>query len=132
LLAVHSDPRRTRGQIGESIAARHLERRGYRVIARNYRTRYGEIDLIAVDDGAIVFCEVKTRAGVGRSGPAAPFDAIGMSKRRRVRMMAAQWLAAQAEERSRPRRAQLRFDAIGVTLGAGDRLVALDHLEGAF
>jgi hypothetical protein len=47
-------------------------------------------------------------------------------------MMAAQWLAAQASEPSRPRRAQLRFDAIGITLGAGDRLVALDHLEGAF
>jgi putative endonuclease len=129
---MHSDPRRTRGQIGERIAERHLERRGYRVIARNYRTRYGEIDLIAVDQGAIVFCEVKTRAGTGRSGPAAPFDAIGPSKRRRVRMMAAQWLAARADEPSRPTRAELRFDAIGITLGTGDRLVALDHLEGAF
>ena len=127
-----SDPRRTRGEIGERIAERHLERRGYRVLARNYRTRYGEIDLIAIDRDAIVFCEVKTRARAGRSGPATPFDAIGPSKRRRVRMMAAQWLAAQAHEPSRPRRAELRFDAIGVTLGAGDRLLALDHLEGAF
>ena len=129
---MHPDPRRTRGQIGERIAERHLERRGYRVIARNYRTRYGEIDLIAVDDRAIVICEVKTRAGTGRTGPEAPFDAIGPTKRRRVRMMAAQWLGADAENGSRPRRAELRFDAIGVTLDARDRLVALDHLEGAF
>src|SRR4051794_4823767 len=129
---MHSDPRRTRGEIGERIAERHLERRGYRVLARNYRTRYGEIDLVAADEDAIVFCEVKTRAGAGRSGPASPLDAIGPSKRRRVRMMAAQWLAAQASEPSRPRRAQLRFDAIGITLGAGNRLGAINHLGGAF
>src|SRR4051795_1667410 len=125
---MHSDPRRTRGKTGERIAERHLERRGYRVVARNYRTRYGEIDLIAADHRAIVFCEVKTRVSPGRSGPAGPLDAIGPSKRRRVRMMAAQWLAARRDDPKRPRRAELRFDAIGVTLGGGDRLVALDHL----
>ena len=118
--------------MGERIAERHLERRGYRVVERNYRTRYGEIDLIAVDSRAIVFCEVKTRLSAGRAGPAGPLDAIGPSKRRRLRMMAAQWLAARKDDPQRPRRAELRFDAIGVTLGAGDRLVALDHLEGAF
>ena len=129
---MHADRRRTRGELGERIAERHLERRGYRVIERNYRTRYGEIDLIAVDRRAIVFCEVKTRLSAGRAGPAGPLDAIGPSKRRRLRMMAAQWLAARKDDPQRPRRAELRFDAIGVTLGAGDRLLALDHLEGAF
>jgi putative endonuclease len=118
--------------MGERIAERHLERRGYRVIERNYRTRYGEIDLIAVDRRAIVFCEVKTRVSPSRTGPAGPFDAIGPSKRRRVRMMAAQWLAAREADPARPRRPELRFDAIGVTLAAGGRLLALDHLEGAF
>src|SRR6266446_2108922 len=126
------DQRRSRGQLGERIAERHLERRGYRVIERNYRTRYGEIDLIAVDRRAIVFCEVKTRRSPGRAGPAGPLDAIGPSKRRRLRMMAAQWLAARRNDPERPRRSELRFDAIGITLGAGDRLVALDHVEGAF
>jgi putative endonuclease len=77
---MHSDRRRTRGELGEQIAERHLERRGYRVIARNFRTRYGEIDLIAVDPRAIVFCEVKTRVAPGRAGPAGPLDAIGPSK----------------------------------------------------
>jgi putative endonuclease len=118
--------------MGERIAERHLERRGYRVIERNYRTRYGEIDLIAVDRRAIVFCEVKTRVSPSRTGPAGPFDAIGPSKRRRVRMMAAQWLAAREADPARPRRPELRFDAIGVTLATGGRLLALDHLEGAF
>jgi putative endonuclease len=127
-----TDRRRSRGELGERIAERHLERRGYRVIERNYRTRYGEIDLIAVDRRAIVFCEVKTRLARGRAGPAGPLDAIGPGKRRRVRMMASQWLAARASDPARPRRAELRFDAIGVTLEPSGRLVALDHLEDAF
>ena len=129
---MQADRRRTRGELGERIAERHLERRGYRIVERNYRTRYGEIDLIAVDRRAIVFCEVKTRASTGRAGPATPLDAIGPAKRRRVRMMAIQWLAERADDPSRPRRPELRFDAIGVTLGEGGRLLALDHLEGAF
>src|SRR5438045_6028293 len=90
---MHADRRRTRGELGEQIAERHLERRGYRVLERNFRTRYGEIDLIAVDPRAIVFCEVKTRVSYGRAGPAGPLDAIGFEKRRRVRMIARQWLA---------------------------------------
>jgi putative endonuclease len=124
-----SDPRRDRGAVGERIAAEHLEHRGYRIVARNYRTRYGELDLVAADDRALVFCEVKTRVVTGSSGPALPFDAIGPLKRRRLRMLATQWLAATED---RPRRDQLRFDAIGVTLAATGRLLALEHLEGAF
>jgi putative endonuclease len=126
------DRRRSRGELGERIAERHLERRGYRVIERNFRTRYGEIDLIAVGARAIVFCEVKTRLAGGNAGPAGPLDAIGNGKRRRVRMMASQWFAARGGDPSRPRRPELRFDAIGVTLEPGGRVVALDHLEGAF
>jgi putative endonuclease len=129
---MQTDRRRTRGALGEQIAERHLERRGYRVIERNFRTRYGEIDLIAVEPRAIVFCEVKTRVSPGRAGPAGPLDAIGRSKQKQLRMMAGQWLAARAGRSCRPRRADLRFDAIGVTLAADGRLLALDHLEGAF
>jgi putative endonuclease len=129
---MHADRRRTRGETGERIAEHHLERRGYRVLERNFRTRYGEIDLIAVSPRAIVFCEVKTRVAEGRSGPARALDAIGPSKRRRVRMIACQWLAARSEDTARPRRAELRFDAIGITLAADGRLLELDHLEGAF
>jgi putative endonuclease len=129
---MHTDRRRTRGERGEQIAAQHLERRGYRVVERNFRTRYGEIDLIAVDPRAIVFCEVKTRVAAGRVGPATPLDGIGPEKRRRVRMIARQWLAAREDGPARPRRGELRFDAIGITLARDGRLVALEHIEGAF
>jgi putative endonuclease len=123
------DPRRARGRLGEQIAVDHLERRGYLVLARNYRTRYGELDVVAADDSAIVFCEVKTRVAGGRSGPPGPLDAIGADKQRRIRSMAAQWLN---DATDRPWRRDMRFDAIGITLSASGRLLALEHLEAAF
>jgi len=123
------DRRRDRGALGESVAAQHLERRGYRIVARNYRTRRGELDIVAADDRALVFCEVKTRVVGGVSGPSGPLDAIGPAKQRRLRTLATEWLANTDD---RPRRRDLRFDAIGVTLGTDGRLLALEHLEGAF
>lgn len=95
------------------------------LVARNHRTRHGEIDLIVAGDGSLVFVEVKTR----RLGSGEPLDSLGPAKRRQVRRMARAWLA---EARGRPRASELRFDAIGVVLDAGDRLVRLEHLEGAF
>jgi putative endonuclease len=124
-----TDPRRDRGALGERIAAEHLEHRGYSIVARNFRTRHGELDLVAADERALVFCEVKTRVAGGRSGPAGALDAIGPGKRRQVRALASQWLACTSD---RPHRSDIRFDAIGVTLSAGGRLLALEHLEGAF
>src|SRR4051794_28477616 len=124
-----TDRRRDRGALGERIAANHLERRGYRIVARNYRTRNGELDLVAANDRALVFCEVKTRVAGGRTGPATALEAIGPNKRRQVRTLATQWLASTPE---RPHRGDVRFDAIGVTLTAGGELLSLEHLEGAF
>jgi putative endonuclease len=119
-----SDPRRGLGALGERLAAEHLERLGFRILARNYRTARGEIDLIAHDGRTLVFAEVKTR----RLGSGEPLESIGPRKRRRVRRMAATWLR---EAESRPRGGELRLDAIGVVLDDAGRLVALDHLEGA-
>jgi putative endonuclease len=126
-----TDHRRRHGQIGERIAEEHLANRGFSIVARNYRTRYGELDLIAADDRALVFCEVKTRLAGTRNGPAGPLEAIGPRKRERLRRMATQWLA-ESPAAERPQRAALRFDAIGVTLTPAGRLLALDHLENAF
>jgi putative endonuclease len=120
-----NDLRHRLGRVGEQLAAEHLERRGFRILARNHRTRWGEIDLIAADDGRIAFCEVKTR----RLGASGPFDTLREAQCRRVRRMAAAWLQEQAD---RPHPPELRFDAIGVTIDAYGRLVALEHLEGAF
>src|SRR4051794_25614293 len=112
-----SDPRHHLGRLGEQLAAEHLERLGYAVVARNHRTRYGEIDLIAADATTLVIVEVKTRRGRGN-----PWDALGERKRRQVRRMGLAYLSEVAD---RPRRPQLRFDAIGVTLDPGGRLTAL-------
>ena len=126
-----TDLRRRHGELGELIAADHLEHRGYSILARNFRTRYGELDLVAADERALVFCEVKTRIAGRRGGPAGPLDAIGPRKRDRIRRMATQWLA-ETPGGSRPRRRELRFDAIGVMLTPAGRLLALEHLEDAF
>lgn len=114
--------------MGELIAERHLTACGYEVLGRNYRTRYGEIDLIVRDEGCLVFCEVKTRLGAGHAGPERPLDAIGARKRRKVRLMAGQWL----QERGGRGAPALRFDAIGVTLDADGTVAELEHVEDAF
>ena len=125
------DLRRRHGETGERIAEDHLRQRGYRILARNFRTRFGELDLIAADERTLVFCEVKTRLSGSTRGPATPLDAIGTRKRDRLRRMARQWLADTAAL-DRPRPEDLRFDAIGVILTPAGRLVALEHVEGAF
>jgi putative endonuclease len=125
------DPRRRHGESGERIAEEHLQHRGYRILARNFRTRFGELDLVAADERTLVFCEVKTRLSGSLRGPAGPLDAIGTRKRDRLRRMARQWLAETAAV-DRPRPEDLRFDAIGVILTPAGRLVALEHVEGAF
>jgi putative endonuclease len=119
------DLRHRLGRLGEDLAAAHLQRRGFALVARNHRTRYGELDLIGYDGRTLVFAEVKTR----RAGSGNPWDALGEAKRRQVRQMATAWLSNTPD---RPRSAELRFDAIGVVIDARGRLVRLDHLEGAF
>ncbi|MBV9214027.1 MAG: YraN family protein [Actinobacteria bacterium] len=126
------DPRRSIGERGERIAERHLIRSGYRILERNFRTRHGEIDLVASDARTIVFCEVKTRVDSGRMGVIGPFDSIGPRKRRQVRSMASGWLQQRPPGRQRPARDELRFDAIGVTLAPDGQVLRVDHLQGAF
>jgi putative endonuclease len=125
------DPRRTLGQHGERLAAAHLERAGYTILATNFRTRFGELDLVAADHRCLVFCEVKTRIAGTRRGPAGPLDAIGPRKRAQVRAMAREWLASSAGS-ARPRRPDLRFDAIGILVSRSGQLVSLEHVEDAF
>jgi putative endonuclease len=119
-----TDPRHRLGTLGERMAAEHLERLGYEIVARNHRTRFGEIDLVAADERTLVIVEVKTR---GRGG--SPWDALGERKQRQVRAMGVAYLQEVAD---RPRRRDLRFDAIGVTFDGAGRFVALDHIEAAF
>src|ERR1700760_716164 len=115
------------GRAGEQLAAAHLLRLGYEIVERNYRTRWGELDIVARAGRTLAFCEVKTRRAGGRAG--GPFDAVGHQKQTRVRKMAGSWLV---ERRDRPYADVIRFDAIGVTVDACGRLLSLEHLEGAF
>ena len=108
----------------------HLERAGYVIVERNWRCRLGELDIVAADPTALVFCEVKTRAAGGRRGPPGPLDSIGISKQRRLRLLAREWLRARTCDP--PRRPALRFDAIGVTVDRRGALLSLDHVENAF
>ncbi len=121
-----NDARRGLAAGGEQLAVEHLIRLGYAILARNHRTRFGEIDVVAADAHALVFCEVKTRR---RSATARPLDALDARKCAQVRRMARAYLA---EVSDRPHGRAIRFDAIGVIIDAQGRLVALDHLEGAF
>jgi putative endonuclease len=122
-----TDQTKELGRRGEELAAQHFSRLGYRVLGRNHRTRFGELDLILADEeeATIVFCEVKSR----RLGSGDWRDNLHHGKRKQVRTMAAAWLA---EVTDRPFGAELRFDAVGVTLDGCGRLIRLDHLQAAF
>jgi putative endonuclease len=127
------DPRRRLGARGEELAARHLEARGFEVVERNFRTRDGELDIVARDARFLVVCEVKTRVlrdGAGAGDVLGPFAAIGARKQRQVRAMAREWLSQGGLDGPRP--AEVRFDAIGISFDARGRLLSLEHMEAAF
>ena len=111
----------TTGQRGEQRAAEFLERHGYVVLARNYRTRYGEIDRICAGAGWILFVEVKTRSST-KFG--APREAVTLSKQRKIILAAQQWLA------EHPTELQPRFDVVEVLVSGG--LCRVNHISNAF
>ena len=122
-----SDARRSLGRIGEDHACAMLVAAGMSILARNVRTRYGEIDAIALDRTTLVFIEVKTlRAGAAR-GPATPLQAVGPRKQLQVRRLARAWLA----ESTPPRCREIRFDVVGVTVAA-DGSTLIEHVRAAF
>jgi putative endonuclease len=103
------DPRAGLGRLGEEAALRRYVRDGYREVARNWRCRIGEIDLVVGRPRELVFCEVKTRRGGAALG--SPFEAVTPLKQQRVRRLAETFLA------SWPHRVeQVRFDVASVTL----------------
>lgn len=101
------------GRAGEALAARFLERRGYRIIGRNVRADRVEIDLIARRGSLLVFVEVKCRRSTRQGSAAAAVDA---AKQRRLRRGAAAWLALEPAHRRRAR--HLRFDVVTCLLDA--------------
>lgn len=124
--------RQATGRRGEDLAAEALERRGAVVIARNARAAgvRGEIDLITLDRGELVFVEVKTRRAGNALGPERPAMAVGRQKQRKLRALAMAWLAA--NRGSVPGHRSLRFDVVGIELDAENRVVDCDWIEAAF
>lgn len=129
-----ADRRRALGSRGEQLAAEHLRRRGCVELARNVRTRSGEIDLIVLDRRVLVFVEVKTRRVPRRRAAIRehedPLQGIDPRQRRRIRRVAAAWL--RDERRRRPRAQSIRFDAIGVVVDASGARRRVVHIEDAF
>jgi putative endonuclease len=111
------------GARGERIAVAYLTDVGLRVLDRNWRCRDGELDIVAREGDALVFCEVKTRRGIGFGHPV---EAVTVTKQRRLRVLAQRWLAAHDEHAP-----DLRFDVVGV-LVRPSRPALVTHLRAAF
>lgn len=96
------------GRTGEDLAVCYLESHGYTIVERNYRKRFGEIDIIARDDECLVFVEVKTR---GNSRFGSPFDAVDLHKQQQISRVALAFMT-----KYRCREIEVRFDVIAVYL----------------
>jgi len=124
------DHRRALGRYGEKLAVEHLLARGFSLLERNYRTRRGEIDLIAFDGRTLIFVEVKTHQ-LGRSQPPAsvkPLAYLSAGQLARYRPVAQAYLD---DPRHAPVAAEsMRFDAIGVLVDAEGAVVDVMHVEG--
>jgi putative endonuclease len=119
--------------LGEWLALQHLERRGYVILEKNWRGRRGEIDLIALESGTLIFIEVKCRAAPNYS----PFEAIGRHKQDRLKELASAYQHRHRARLLKMRVRRVRFDTIGVLLrGAGlpsgRRFFEVIHKQAAF
>ncbi len=110
------------GKQGEEIAAKYLQQEGYKIISRNYRSRYGELDIICTHNQTMVFVEVKTRKSTNFGSPE---ESITRSKKEHIRKVALIYL----ESNPQPFR-EIRFDVIGILVeGKSHRI---NHLRAAF
>ncbi|PTQ57748.1 MAG: putative endonuclease distantly related to archaeal Holliday junction resolvase [Candidatus Carbobacillus altaicus] len=121
-----SDDRRAFGLEAEQIALDYLEKKGFRLMARNYRTSFGEIDLIGMLDGRIVFVEVRARRSRSFGTPQ---ESITERKKRTLRRVALSFL--HTETKNLPPNAGLRFDVIAVRRDPQGK-DTIEHLPAAF
>ena len=110
------------GKLGENKAKKYLKRRGYRILESNYRTKAGEIDLIAKEQGCVVFVEVKTRTNEEYGAPA---EAVSFYKQKHMLKSAQYYLARHDEE------CECRFDVIEVRLSNRGflKIARINHLK---
>jgi putative endonuclease len=115
---VSGDHTRARGRIGEELAVEYLREQGYRIVARNFRCRVGELDIVAMDGDALVFVEVRSKRSARHGTPA---ETVNAAKQHRLARVAGVYLS-----RRRPRFDSCRFDVIGITDGR------VQHIRDAF
>ena len=111
------------GKIGEDYATHYLEDKGFQITARNYHSRFGEIDIIAENKEFIVFAEVKTR---NKNYEVGPLEAVSVGKQKKIGKTALLYL------QSNPSDLQPRFDVIGITTDTGCKILSIEHIENAF
>ena len=116
------DHRQSLGKRGEDAACAELEKRGYVIVDRRFRTRCGELDIVARDGGVLVFIEVRTRSG---SNFGTPFESVTWKKRQRLSQMAASYLCVK-----RLAGATCRFDVVSMLEERGAQTIEL--VRGAF
>jgi putative endonuclease len=116
------DQRQVLGKRGEDLACAELEKRGYVIVDRRFRTRCGELDIVARDGGVLVFVEVKARSG---SHFGTPFESVTWKKRQRLSQMAASYLYVK-----RLAAVACRFDVVSILEHQGTRTIEL--VRGAF
>jgi putative endonuclease len=121
--------RQRTGRLAEDLVAERLQASGWGIVERNARTRHGEIDIVASDGSALVFLEVKAARAGGGPCPENPELAVGPQKQRRLRRLAAAWLA---ERGRRSRFGEVRFDVVGVTFGPHGAVERYEHIRAAF
>jgi putative endonuclease len=109
------------GTDSESVAVNYLKKHGYKIVNRNYRTKIGEIDIIAKDGDTIVFIEVKARKTKGYN----PKEAVTKSKKRKISMVALYYLKS-----TRQSNARARFDV--VSIGSKNNAIAVEIVKNAF
>lgn len=123
------DDRRATGDAAEEICAQRLNREGWRILARNWRIKAGELDLIALQADTLVVIEVKSHRQGSLRGPTVPVLAVGPNKQRRLRRLASAWIAGRG---NRTPFRNVRFDVVGIVFDQQGNLVSYDHIENAF
>lgn len=118
------DKRMERGRKGELLARQFLENKGWQILNANWRCRFGEIDLVAVDNDCLVFVEVRTRTSTRFGTPA---ESVDWRKQRKLRQVASAFLTSYSVCMS-----HIRFDMISVRMDENGTAPVLEHIQNAF
>ncbi|WP_176391895.1 YraN family protein [Marininema halotolerans] len=121
---MEKDRRRATGTYGEQLARRHLEAKGWLIRETNWRTRIGELDIVAEKKGWILFVEVRTTRG---NSFGYGFQSVDRKKQQQVRRLVTQYLRQHQLEHH-----PVRIDVISILLDRKEEVLKMDHIEGAF